>query len=403
MRVLIIDEEVPYPLNSGKRLRTFHLLAPLAARHEITFVCRRHEGSDSQSLDSFGIRTVVVNHPIRKKTGPIFYAALFHNLFSKYPYTVSSHRSPLLTDAIETLHREKPFDLVHCEWTPYAVNLGRLWQIPSVVDAHNVESMIWKRNYEIEEHPLRKAFFRLQWQKMLRYERLTLPRFSRAIAVSAPDRAVMSGWVEPGRIDIVDNGVDTEYFKPSGVRPTPHSMVFTGSLDWRPNVDAMLYFLESIWPIIRGSYPEATIAIVGRNPMDALREKSVGLPGVDLVGTVDDVRPYMARAEVVVVPLRVGGGSRLKILEAMAMEKAVVSSGVGAEGLEVADGENILMADSPTAFATAVGRLFEERELRQRLEAAGRKLAQRRYEWSSLSRKLEQVWAAASGHRGPVS
>ena len=385
-------------MNSGKRLRTFHLVAPLAARHEITFVCRRHEGSDSQSLDSFGIRTVVVNHPIRKKTGPIFYAALFNNLFSKHPYTVSSHRSPLLTDTIETLHREKPFDLVHCEWTPYAVNLGGLWKIPSVVDAHNVESMIWKRNYEIEGHLLRKAFFRLQWQKMHRFERQTLPRFSRVVAVSEPDRAVMSGWVEPGRIDIVDNGVDTEYFKPSGVQPKPHSMVFTGSLDWRPNVDAMLYFLESIWPIIRGRHPEATIAIVGRNPMDALREKAAGLPGVDLVGTVDDVRPYMARAAVFVVPLRIGGGSRLKILEAMAMEKAVVSSVVGAEGLEVADAENILLADSPNAFATAVGKLFEERELRKRLETAGRTLARRRYEWSGLSRKLEKVWGEATAH-----
>lgn len=397
---MVIDEEVPYPLNSGKRIRTFNLLVPLADRHEITFVCRRHEGSDSRSLEPFGIRTVVVDHPIRRKSGAFFYAALLRNLFSQYPYSVASHRSPVLTETIENLHREKPFDLVHCEWTPYAVNMGGLWRASSVVDAHNVESLIWERNWAVETQPIRKAFVRLQWQRMIEFEKHFLRRFSRVIAVSEPDRKAMAQWVDPGKIDIVDNGVDTRYFTPSGLQQKPCSMIFTGSLDWRPNVDAMLFFLEEIWPLIRAAHPEASIAIVGRNPMAALKKKASGMPGVTLAGTVDDVRPYIEAAQVYIVPLRVGGGSRLKILEAMAMEKAVVSTAVGAEGLEVQAGENILTADTPAEFAAAVTSLFEDAGLRERLGAAGRKLVTARYEWRSLSAKLGKVWQAAVVREG---
>lgn len=395
MRVLVVDEEVPYPLNSGKRIRTFNLLVPLANRHEITFVCRRHEGSDSRSLEPFGIRTVVVNHPIRRKSGVFFYAALLRNLLSKYPYSVASHRSPALIETIENLHREKPFDLVHCEWTPYAVNLGCLWRAASVVNAHNVESMIWERNWAVETQPVRKTFFRLQWQKMLQFEKHFLRRFSRVVAVSEPDRNVIAQWVDPSKIEVVENGVDTGYFTPLGLQQKPCSMIFTGSLDWRPNGDAMFFFLEEIWPLIRTTHPEASLAIVGRNPMTALKKKASGMPGVTLTGTVDDVRPYIESAQVYIVPLRVGGGSRLKVLEAMAMRKAIVSTTIGAEGLDVQAGENILIADFPGEFASAVARMFEDAGMRQRLGEAGRKLVERRYEWRSLSAKLEAAWCSA--------
>jgi len=158
-------------------------------------------------------------------------------------------------------------------------------------------------------------------------------------------------------------------------------MVFTGSLDWRPNVDAILYFLDGIWPLIRASHPEASFTIVGRRPTDVLKDKAGGMPGIMLTGTVDDVRPYIEEAQVYVVPLRVGGGSRLKILEALSMKKAVVSTSVGAEGLDVCAGENILTADTPADFAAAVSRLYRESALRERLGTSGRRLVESRYEW----------------------
>jgi glycosyltransferase involved in cell wall biosynthesis len=264
-----------------------------------------------------------------------------------------------------------------------------------VADAHNVETQIWQRNWEVENQPLRKAFILRQWQKMQHFEQNVLPRFSRVIAVSEPDRALIAQWVKPEKIDVIDNGVDTGYFKPAGSQPKPFSMGFSGSLDWRPNVDAMLYFLEEIWPMVRASHPQASITIVGRNPMAALKDKAAGMPGVALTGMVDDVRPYIEKAMAYVVPLRIGGGSRLKILEALAMKKAVVSTTVGAEGLTLTNDEDVLLADTPPAFAQKISQLFLVSGLRERLGDAGRKLVEARYEWRSLSAKLEKVWQAA--------
>lgn len=392
MRILVVDEEVPYPLNTGKRIRTLNLLKPLAQRHEITFVCRRHEGTDSQSLDHFGIRTVIIPHPIRQKSGPGFYAALLANLASPYPYSVSSHFSPMMVSTLKKIWAEKRFDLIHCEWTPYAINLQPLLPFASVVDAHNVETQVWKRNWEVERHPLKKAFIYLQWKKMERFEKIAFPLFSRAIAVSETDKALMATWVRPENIKVVENGVDIGYFKPTGVKPRGGSLVFVGSLDWRPNVDAMLYFLKGVWPEVLQRYSAATLTIVGRNPAPVLVDRAGKLKSVILTGTVDDVRQYMAEAMVFIVPLRVGGGSRLKILEALAMQKPVVSTSVGAEGLEVSPGENILTADSPSEFAAAIGRLFTDEALRVRLGEAGRRLVEERYQWGQLSRKLETTW-----------
>jgi len=402
MHILVVDEEVPYPLNSGKRIRTFNLLAPLAARHDITFVCRWREGFKSSSLDPFGIHTVVVDDPTSKNSGPSLYAALFANLFSRYPYSVTSHRSKLMIRTIAQQFTHKRFDLIHCEWTPYLINLLPFMPFPSVVDAHNVETEIWRRNCQIERHPLKKMFIRLQWQKMQRFEQKALPLFSRVIAVSEPDRAFIARWAKPEQVEIISNGVDTGYFKPAGWQQKPFSMVFTGSLDWRPNVDAILYFLDGIWPLIRASHPEASFTIVGRRPTDVLKDKAGGMPGIMLTGTVDDVRPYMEEAQVYVVPLRVGGGSRLKILEALSMKKAVVSTSVGAEGLDVCAGENILTADAPAEFAAAVSRLYRESALRERLGTSGRRLVESRYEWQSLSKILEQLWFAVAVERDGI-
>ena len=229
----------------------------------------------------------------------------------------------------------------------------------------------------------RKVFFRLQWQRMHRFERKTLPRFSRVVAVSEPDLAVMSGWVEPERIDIVDNGVDTEYFKPSGVKPKPHSIVFTGSLDWRPNVDAMLYFLNDMARHSAG-LSGGNNCDRRPNPIGSATKRVSEIHGVTLIGKVDDVRPYMERAAVYVVPLRIGGGSRLKILEAMSMRKPVVSTTTGAEGLHVSIDRNILIADEPSSFAAIISRLFRDSQLCYRLGESGRALVEGHYEWQNL-------------------
>lgn len=400
MRVLVVDEEIPYPLNTGKRLRTYNLLKHLATRHKIVFVCRQHEneqGSHAEALKKIGIKPVVVPHTIRKKAGLKFYLALIANLFSRLPYSVSSHYSLPFEDKIKQLLSSKRFDIIHCEWTPYAVNLGSVLPFPSVVDAHNVEAQIWKRNYEVEKNPLVKAFIYLQWKKMARFEENAFPKFTKIISVSKEDQAVISNWVDKAHIEVVQNGVDIEYFRSSGKTEKPFSMVFTGSMDWRPNVDGILYFLSDIWPGIKATFPESRVIIVGRNPMQVLKDRIKKETSVTLTGTVDDVRPFVEEALVYIVPLRVGGGSRLKILEALSMKKAVVSTSVGAEGLELQSGKDLIIADSPHDFKEAVTRLFKDEKLRKDLGKAGKTVVEEKYQWKAISKRLEKIWIKAAG------
>lgn len=403
MRVLVVDEEIPYPLNSGKRLRTFNLLKPLAARHDLTFVCRRHEhleANTATALEAAGIRTEVVADPIPRKQGALFYLALLANLFSRYPYTVTSHYSSSLVHRIGNLCREKSFDLIHCEWTPYAINLQPwLGNLPTLVDAHNIEAMIWRRNFQVESNLAKKAFIFFQWKKMAAFERRFFPKFSRCVAVSSQDAQCIAQWAGEDRVDVVANGVELSYFTRKEPLPATagsnRNLVFTGSLDWRPNVDGLLYFLDHIFPLILSRYPQATLTIVGRNPMPVLQQKVAGMNHVSLTGTVDDVRPYMEAAGVYVVPLRVGGGSRLKILEALAMEMPVVSTTIGAEGLAVTHEEDILLADSPQDFSAAVASLYEDHSKAMALGAAGRRLVADLYQWQALAQRLEDNWHLA--------
>ncbi|MFZ1983220.1 MAG: glycosyltransferase family 4 protein, partial [Desulfatitalea sp.] len=374
MRVIVIDEELPFPVNTGKRLRTFNLLKHLSLHHEIVFICRCHAEGDSGACGGFkesGIEVITVPPPLLDKKGLKFYCALFLNLFSIYPYSVSSHYSKMLVQTIEKEIGKKKYDLIHCEWTPYAINLQSVRDVPLVVDAHNVEALIWQRNCEVARNPLVKAYFWLQWKKMARFEKAAFADFRRIAAVSEQDRAIITRWVSPDKVKVIENGVDIDYFQPSLEKPEPGSLVFTGSMDWRANVDAMIYFLDQVWPLLLAKCPQARLCIVGRNPLPVLKARVQGESRVLLTGTVDDVRPYIAKAAVYIVPLRVGGGSRLKILEALSMRKAVVSTTIGAEGLELEAGRDLLVADHPRDFCNRILSLFHDEELRTRLGENG--------------------------------
>jgi len=394
----VIDEEIPFPPNSGKRIRTFNLFKYLAKKHEIVWISRQLEGVQSSRTDfeALGIRTQVLGEPVRRKSGLQFYISLLANLLSPNPYVVSSHFSKEMSRAIRDICLREPFDLVHCEWTPYAANMQGLGPLPTVCSAHNVESMVWYRNQCIEKNPIKKLYIGLQARKMERFERQTLPAFTRVISVSDRDRHIISTWVASDHIAVIPNGVDIDYFRRDCNPEVPKSLVFVGSLDWRPNIDCVLYFLDEIWPLVKSAVPESSFSIVGRNPHHSLRIRAEREPSVNIYASVQDVRPFVNSATVCVVPLRIGSGSRLKILEAFAMEKAVVSTSIGAEGLEVEHGRHLLIADSPADFAGAVAKLLSDAERRRQLSVEGRELVERQYAWPALAAQLESEWEKAS-------
>ncbi len=395
MRVLIVDEEIPLPLNTGKRLRTFNLLQPLARVHEIFFVSRFHEGIkdyDNEAFEQSGMKSLIVPHPIRRKSGLRFYLALLANLFSPYPYVATSQYSKPFIRSLRALIDKKHIDLIHCENVAYAKNIQPFLSMPALLIAHNVEAMIWKRRYEVENNILRKSYTYVQWKKMEIYERRVFRRFKHIVAVSEADKAIIAQQSPATDISVIENGVDMEYFTPAPGREKSFSLVFTGSLDWFPNEDGMVYFLNEIWPLVQKKFPGCSFSIVGRDPGQTLINQAAKYPSVTLTGTVPDVRPYIDEAAVYVVPLRVGGGSRLKILEAFAMKKPVVSTTIGAEGLDVHNRKELIIADSPQDFADAIGELFSDHKFSSTIAASGHYLVVEKYQWKFLAQKLEQVW-----------
>jgi glycosyltransferase involved in cell wall biosynthesis len=399
--VVLVDEELPYPPTSGKRIRTLNLTLRLARRHRLTYLCHRNADADearaaAEYFADHGIRTVVVPRAVPGKSGPLFYARLAANLLSSLPYSVATHNSRALRRALREHAARHRVDLWHCEWTPYAQALEAV-PGPRVVIAHNVESVIWQRYHETEGHPLKRWYIGRQWRKFERFEGRALARADRTVAVSELDARYFNTHFGLRRVEVVDNGVDTRYFTPRAELRDPARILFLGSLDWRPNLDGVGLLLDRVFPAVRAIEPSATLSLVGRNPPEWLRRQAASLPGVELHADVPDVRPYLAGCGLMVVPLRVGGGSRLKILEALASGTPVVSTRIGAEGLRLDAGRHLSVAEGidelPAALLEAI-RLPQE--ARERAEQ-GRRRVLAEYDWDRLADRLEEVWADVAG------
>jgi glycosyltransferase involved in cell wall biosynthesis len=261
---------------------------------------------------------------------------------------------------------------------------------PVVLFEHNVEYQIWQRLAALERRPWIRPILELEWRKLRAREADACRRADLTIAVSADDRRRLERLAPGINAASIPTGVDTCYFTPQPHLQRPAHLVFSGSMDWHPNEDAVLYFMESILPAIRAQVPETTFTVVGRNPTDRLREAADRIGGVTVTGTVNDVRPFIAEGAVYVVPLRAGGGTRLKIFEAFAMARPVVSTTVGAEGLGIEPGLHYTRVDEPREFASAVVSLLRDPARRAQLGGAGRHLVETCYSWPTIGRVFEQ-------------
>lgn len=406
MNVVVVGGALPYPADAGNRIRTLNLLVRLARRHRVTLLAarnpdRREARAAVEYLADHRVEAVEVAHAVPPKSGARFYARLAANLASPLPYSVASHHGPALVAAVRRLAARGRVDLWQAEWAAGLEALRGLDGARKLVVAHNVETLIWERYARTEAHPLRRWYVRDQARKFERFERRAFAEAHRVVAVSPDDAALIHDrfGVPRGRVDVVDNGIDRAAFEAVVPDRDPRRVLFLGSLEWRPNLDAVGLLLDRIFPAVRAAVPGATLDLVGRRPPAALARRAAGAPGVALHADVADVRPFLARAGVMAVPLRVGGGSRLKILEALATGLPVVSTRVGAEGLCLRDGEHLDLADDPPAFAAALAAALRDPDRARHLAARGRDLVLRRYDWDALAGALERSWERCAADR----
>jgi len=395
LRILWLKTELLHPVDKGGKIRTYNMLKELKRDHHITYLTlddRSASEEERERSSEYCNELVCIPHRQREKFSPAFYAELLLNLTSRLPYAIKKYESAGMRREILRHVKAGGVDVVICDFLAPAINVPTGLTCPSILFQHNVEAMIWKRHYEVQRSAPKKAYLFRQWQKMQAFEAKMCPQFNCVVAVSREDRELMQQEYGVENIYDVPTGVDTTFFRPSGqIACKPNNLVFTGSMDWLPNEDAIRYFTEEITPRIKKTVPDVTLTVVGRDPYPSLVELSKRDPSVIVTGRVEDVRPFMEEAAVYIVPLRIGGGTRLKIYEAMAMEKAIVSTSIGAEGLPVTDGEEILLADTPESFADAVVRLLQQDSLASNIAKRAAARVREEFGWDKVGESFVRI------------
>jgi glycosyltransferase involved in cell wall biosynthesis len=404
MQILWVKANKILPGNSGGDIRSFNILRRLATRHEVVFFSYydgdRDCAYETELEKQLPGALCVCGGRGRESTLARGWNYLLR-MPSAEPYAISRFASAAVRERLQyCLSRENP-DIVICDFLDAAINFPDSLEVPSVLFQHNVESEIWRRHAVNSSNPVKKLVYRREFSKMFRYEQAAVQRFDHVIAVSEHDKSLFGAWVEPERVSVVPTGVDTERFCPAAQAGSePPLVVFVGAMDWEPNVDAVKYFCADIWPHILRKVPGARFRIIGRNP--DRRVTGLAKASVEVTGSVPSVVEHLRDAAVVVVPLRVGGGTRLKVYEAMAAGKPVVSTTVGAEGLDVHHGRNIVLADSAVAFAEAVIALLRDSRARQRMGEDATALA-RQYSWPVIAEKFGEVLGQVVERRGKAA
>ena len=390
MRILWIKTELLHPIDKGGRIRSYQMLRSLSRQHQVTYLCLDDGCAAADAVErarEYAQEVVVVPFRTPAKMSFGFFVDLLRNLLSPLPYSIARYDSPELRERVRSLAGTA--DLIVCDFLSSSLNLPNDLPAPVVLFAHNVEAMIWQRHASVPQHPVRRAYMRLQWRRMRRHESRECRRFAHVIAVSSIDAEVMRREYAVASAGYVPTGVDLEYFSASRPRPRDsRELVFVGSMDWMPNEEGVRWFASEVLAAVQERIAGARLTVVGRSPSPAMRALSARNPAIEVTGTVADVRPYLQRAGICVVPLRIGGGTRLKIYEAMAMGIPVVATTIGAEGLPLRNGEHLLIADTAEDQATAICTLLTDPALADLLAANALRHVREHCSWDAVAERF---------------
>jgi polysaccharide biosynthesis protein PslH len=401
MRILWVSHIIPYPPKSGVHLRSYNLLRAVATQHEVDLVafvqepwleifyasreeaiadCERHLLQFCRSVRFLGIEKFA--RPLGKVRTAL------EGLFFPQCYTIRWLQGDAAGRVFADLSRNSTYDLVHFDTLSLAPFRPIFSRVPATLGHHNVESQILQRRAQNEGNWLKRLYFIQESRRVRSYEARVAQSFTRHIACSELDCERLRTIAPHISAVAIPNGVDVEYFRPSAVATKNKSLIFVGSLNWYPNVDAVLFLLREVWPILQARVPDVRLDIVGSAPPASVLRLASSLTNVRVHGFVDDVRPLIEDAAVYVCPIRDGGGTKLKLLDAFAMEKCVVAHPISCEGIEVISGRHVLLAETASAFADSIQAVLENQALRERIGNAARELVVNRYSFAQIGAQL---------------
>jgi len=397
MKILWAKAGKLLPVDTGGKIRSYNILRRLRENNDLTLLSYYDGPFDfayEAALEEQFPGSIAINTGRGLGTNRLAVGVNYlRQLASAAPFAVTKFTARAVQSRIAELLAGGTFDVAVCDFLAATLNFPKDLRIPTVLFQHNVESALWKRQSQHEPNWVNRMVFKIEAAKMLRYEREAVRRFHHVIAVSDNDRELMSAMTDRSEVTVVPTGVDLQRYRAAkrcsnGSDDRQPVVVFVGSMDWEANIDGVEYFCREIWPSIKQRVPEARFRIVGRDPHPRVRK--LASDSIEVTGTVESVIEHYGQAMVNIVPLRIGGGTRLKIYEAMAMGRATVSTSIGAEGLDVDDGSDILIADTADKFADWVTELLEQESLRRQLEeGAANKAA--KYDWSVIAERFNEV------------
>ncbi len=392
MRILFISPRQALPLTSGAKLRDYYLARALGRRNDLVYLHFQDPLAGEFDAAEFSFAQKLVSVP---KPRGYTLRKIARGLFGRWPISVVNYLDAAMTEAISSLARDHSFDLIHLDAIQMAgygpLLAAKFPKVPIVYDWHNIESELMARFSANTNSPLKRMYASMTARRLAKLERWILKNSFGHVVCSAREQAQLLR-IEPGaRVSVIDNGVDTEAFaEAAGSAKERKRIVFVGSMNYHANVEAAAYFTIELWPAVQARFPQWTLTLVGSNPTPGVRALGE-IAGVAVTGTVEDIRPYYEEAVAAIVPIRTAGGTRLKILEAMAAGVPVVSTTIGAEGLDVTPGESILIADGESQWMDAFTSLLEPAAW-NRLAAGGRHLTQTQYDWNQLGNRLHDLY-----------
>jgi polysaccharide biosynthesis protein PslH len=399
MRILWLKTELLHPVDKGGKIRTYHMLRELKREHHVTYLTLDDGAGGDESRQravEYCHDLVCVPHHVHAKFSMRFYIELLRNTLSPLPYFVRRYESALMQQAIaDQISRQAP-DVMVCDFLVSSINLPAIVPCTTVLFQHNVEAVIWRRYYEAHGSLAMRKYFYREWRRTRVFERAACRRFDQVISVSPADQLILEHEYGLCGVKSVPTGVDLQYFCPRDFQwQEPHNLVFTGSMDWIPNDDGICFFVKHVLAKVKEAVPDVTLTVVGRNPSQRLLTLGKQDPSIIVTGRVDDVRPYLERGSAYIVPLRMGSGTRLKIYEAMAMGKPIISTSLGAEGLPVIGGSHLLLADTPEAFAAGVKRVLTDALFARELGSRARRFVQEYFGWDRVAAGFAEICGQA--------